>query len=132
MAAEQGDALSQYHLGFAYQQGRGRLLKDYKQAAYWYKKSAESGDPDAQVKIGLAYYLGKGVPRNEIKAVSWYKKSAAQNNYNAQYFLGLAHCEGRGISKSLGDCASLIRKAHENGDPSANKVWERYKLWDYQ
>ena len=131
-AAEQGDALSQYYLGFAYQHGKGRLLKDYKQAMFWYQKSAEQGDADAQTKLGLAYYLGKGVPRDYQKAVDWYKKSAAQNNYNAQYMLGLAFCEGRGVTKNLGQCASMIRQAHENGDPSASKVWEEYELWEYQ
>ena len=131
-AAEQGDALSQYHLGFAYQHGKGRLLKDYKQAAYWYQKSAEQGDADAQTKLGLAYYLGKGVPRDYGKAADWYRKSAAQNNYNAQYMLGLAMCEGRGVAKNLNHCARLIRQAHENGDPGASRVWEKYELWEYQ
>ena len=34
-------------LGFAYQHGNG-LIKDYKQAIYWYKKSAEQGNASSK------------------------------------------------------------------------------------
>jgi len=40
--AEQGDSSAQFGLGWMYDLGKG-VLKDYKQAADWYRKAAEQG-----------------------------------------------------------------------------------------
>jgi TPR repeat protein len=39
-AANQGYAEAQFNLGIAYTIGKG-VLKDYKQAVYWYQKAAD-------------------------------------------------------------------------------------------
>jgi TPR repeat protein len=40
--------------------GKG-VLKDYKQAVYWYQKAADQGYAKAQSNLGIAYAFGKGV-----------------------------------------------------------------------
>jgi len=40
--ANQGDADAQSNLGWMYENGKG-VLKDYKQAAKWYRKAADQG-----------------------------------------------------------------------------------------
>jgi TPR repeat protein len=37
------------------------VLKDYKQAVYWYQKAAAQGYAEAQSNLGIAYAFGKGV-----------------------------------------------------------------------
>jgi TPR repeat protein len=37
------------------------VLKDYKQAVYWYQKAADQGDAKAQSNLGIMYAFGKGV-----------------------------------------------------------------------
>ena len=46
-AAEQGNALGQYHLGLSYAEGVG-LDKDDSEAMHWLKKAAEQGFTAAQ------------------------------------------------------------------------------------
>jgi TPR repeat protein len=52
-------AEAQYNLGIAYTFGKG-VLKDYKQAVYWYQKAAAQGYAEAQSNLGIAYAFGKG------------------------------------------------------------------------
>jgi hypothetical protein len=44
------------------------VLKDYKQAVYWYQKAAAQGYAEAQSNLGIAYAFGKGVrnPKNRL------------------------------------------------------------------
>ena len=46
-AAEQGDVLAQYNLGWMYENGRG-VGRDRVEAVRWYRLAAEQGDADAQ------------------------------------------------------------------------------------
>jgi TPR repeat protein len=45
------------------------VLKDYKQAVYWYQKAADQGYAKAQSNLGIAYAFGKGVLKDDKKAV---------------------------------------------------------------
>ena len=60
-----------------YGSGEG-ISQDYKQAFYWYKKSADQGDADAQFFLGSMYYEGLGVPPNRIFSYFW--KNLATSN----------------------------------------------------
>jgi TPR repeat protein len=37
------------------------VLKDDKQAVYWYQKAADQGYAEAQSNLGVAYTIGEGV-----------------------------------------------------------------------
>ena len=49
-AAEQGDAIAQVNLGYAYANGFG-VEKDEKEEVKWYRKAAEQGLEDAKASL---------------------------------------------------------------------------------
>ena len=61
----------QFNLGVAYGKGKG-VLKDWNQAAHWYRKAAEQGQARAQVNLGVAYYDGTGVEQDFTEAYAWF------------------------------------------------------------
>jgi TPR repeat protein len=67
-------AEAQYNLGNMHVNGKG-VLKDAKQAVYWYKKAAEQGYAGAQYNLGFMYVNGKGVLKDDKQAVYWYTPS---------------------------------------------------------
>ena len=74
---------SQYLLGECYYYGYG-TDQYYKNACYYYEKSAKQGNDKAQYMIGHCYYLGRGIAEDETKAIEWLEKSANQGNQNAK------------------------------------------------
>ena len=58
-AAEQGDALGQYGLGFMYANGHG-VPRDDAEAAKWSRKAAEQGLASAQFVLGYIFENGRG------------------------------------------------------------------------
>jgi TPR repeat protein len=60
-----------------YANGKG-VLKDDKQAVYWYQKAADQGLAEAQYNLGVMYVNGKGVLKDYKQAVYWCQKSADQ------------------------------------------------------
>ena len=79
MAAEQGEATSQYNLGVMYAAGEG-VPKDDVEAAKWFREAAEQGDANAQSSLGVMYTNGEGVPEDFIEAYAWANIAAAQGN----------------------------------------------------
>ena len=59
-AAEQGDAVAQYTLGWMYAKGCG-VPKDYTEAVKWCRKATKQGYVSAQYHLGVAYANGQGV-----------------------------------------------------------------------
>ena len=82
MAAEQGDAESEYCLGVLYDNGEG-VPEDSVQAATWLRKAAEQGNVDAQFALGLAYKTGHGVPEDEAQAAIWLKRASDEVHADA-------------------------------------------------
>ena len=102
-AAEQGNAIAQFHLGFMYDFGRG-VPQDYAAAVSWYRKAAEQGNADAQLHLGVMYDKGsfmydkgKGVPQDDAAAVSWYRRAAEQGDAHGQLALGVMYFRGTGV-----------------------------------
>ena len=60
IAAEAGDAHSQYEVGYMYCEGLG-VAVDYKQARPWLEKALAQDHPHAIGQLGMMYYEGKGV-----------------------------------------------------------------------
>ncbi len=86
VAAERGDADAQFALADHYYSGVG-VIKDFTEAARWYRKAAEQGEARAQSALAMCYLLGKGVPKDHAEAVKWCRKAAAQGDEGAQNFL---------------------------------------------
>ena len=73
--AEQGDAQSQYNLGYMYADGQG-VPKDDQQAVAWFRKAAEQRFFYAMCNLGLRYADGRGLPKDEQQAMAWLRKAA--------------------------------------------------------
>ena len=83
LAAEQGNAEAQYHLGVVYHFGRG-VPQDYKEAVKWSKIAAEQGLAEAQYNLGLMYYHGEGIPQDYVLAYMWWNLSSSQGQKSAR------------------------------------------------
>ena len=66
--------------GDDYYYGRNGVAKDFKQAVFWYRKSADQGNEWGQKNLGICYEKGKGVAKDLEQAVFWFRKSAEQGN----------------------------------------------------
>ncbi|MEM8813779.1 MAG: tetratricopeptide repeat protein [Pseudomonadota bacterium] len=118
IAADSGDARSQYRLARLYRTGEG-VPKDNAIAAAWYLKSAEAGYDKAQFWIAYLYGKGRGVTKDDTRAVYWYRQAAAQGHDVAMYNLGIRYQGGRGVSKDLKTAASWFRKSSDAGNVNA-------------
>ncbi len=74
---------AQYALGLMYSKGNG-VKKDYRQAAYWYRKAADQNFTLAQFNLGLMYEYGNGVPKSKKAAIKWYRRAAALGDLDSQ------------------------------------------------
>ena len=85
MAAEQGHAEAQYHLGVMYLEGSG-VPNDGAETVRWYRKAADQGNADAKNEI-------ERYPYNKFEKIL---NSAAQGDAEAQYELGCIYANGLG------------------------------------
>ena len=91
------------------------IKKDYKQAAYWYQKSAKQGNAKSQYYLGAMYQVGRGVLKDYKQAFHWFQKSAKQGNATSQYFLGGMYDHGRGVLKDYKQAVHWYQKSAEQG-----------------
>jgi len=83
LMADRGDAMAQFSVAIAYEDGVG-TNKDLKQAFDWYSKAAKQGHDGAQYKVGSFYEKGQVVKKDMKVAMDWYKKAAANGSRPAQ------------------------------------------------
>ena len=76
-AAEQGDAETQYNLGYMYDKGEGVPEND-REAVKWFRKAAEQGYALAQYGLALMYANDDGVGKDYVKAYAWANLAAVQ------------------------------------------------------
>jgi hypothetical protein len=93
--------------------------KDYKDALYWFQKSAAQGNAYAENHIGWFYMNGLGVPINYTFALSWFNKAAAQELPAAQENLGWMYQHGLGVSVDLKQAFSWFQKGAFQGNAAA-------------
>jgi TPR repeat protein len=117
-AAEQGNALAQYNLGFDYQQGFG-VAQDEGEAAKWFRKAAKQNHPKAQYSLAWAYHHGSGVEKNNVEAVKWFRKAADQGHVDALYNLGVCCADGLGVARDEAEAVKWFRKAAEQNYAAA-------------
>ncbi len=83
-----GDAVSQFLLGYMHATGQG-VVQNYTEAAKWYRLAAEEGDADAQYKLGVLYERGLAVAQDLAEAINWYRFAANNGHPEAQKKLDL-------------------------------------------
>src|SRR5262249_31883770 len=100
LAADQGDAQAQNNLGLFYEEGRGGLQKDDREATRLYKLSADQGNADGQYNLGVNYRDGLGgVSKDDREAARLFKLSADHGSYVAQGNLGVMYANGWGVQQ---------------------------------
>jgi len=110
--AEQGNAISQFHMGNMYFNGQG-VPHDYKKAAKWYRLAAEQEDAISQFNIGEMYSKGQGVPHDYKKAVKWYRLAAEQGLAQGQFNLGEMYFKGTGVPQNHKEAVKWLLKSAE-------------------
>lgn len=83
LAAEQGDADTQYQLGYM-QLRRMGLPFDPAAAARWFGRAAEQGHWRAQIELSRMYAEGWGLPRDPPKAYMWLRIGMTYGNYTGR------------------------------------------------
>ncbi|MFN7140495.1 MAG: tetratricopeptide repeat protein, partial [Limisphaerales bacterium] len=71
LAAEQGDAQSQFSLGVRWARGEAGEPQDFAEAAKWFRLAADQGLDDAQLSLGRRYANGEGVAQDYVEAYKW-------------------------------------------------------------
>ena len=113
--AEQGDAQSQYNLGWLYFYGRG-VPQDYATARQWYEKAAVQGDTRAATNVGTMYLGGYGVPQDYLTALYWLRRAADHGIAMAQGKLGVMYQEGLGATQDYVEAHKWYNLSAANGE----------------
>ena len=121
VAAEKGDATAQCALGACFEAGKG-MLKDYEEAAKWYRRAATQGDAMAECALAACYEKGRGVTQDLAEAAKWYTQAAEQGFTRAQTKLGGFYAEGTGVGKDLTQAYHWYSVAAAKGDEVARKA----------
>ena len=120
-AAMAGDAKSQLLYGSLYEDGKGGLEQNYKEAVFWYKKAADQGYAQAQYNLGLLYEDGRGIDQDYYEASQWYKRASNNGFSEAQNNLGVLYITGRGVIKDRNRAELMFRRASEQGNANAER-----------
>ncbi|VGO16593.1 Secretory immunoglobulin A-binding protein EsiB [Pontiella desulfatans] len=103
-------AMAQYNLAL-----HAHNLKQYEDAARWFRQAAEKESAKAQYYLATYYRDGRGVEKSMEEAVKWYRLAAEQGYAKAQYGLGLRYAKGEGVEKNPKVAAEWILKSAEQG-----------------
>ena len=121
-SAYEGDVDAQFEFGKLFAVGQ-IIVRDYKQAAFWFLKAAEQGHPLAQWAMGAFYGYGKGgLELNYEKAIYWYTKAAEQGDAAAKNDLGLMFYDGLGVEQDYKQAAYWLSKAAEQGKSESQNL----------
>ena len=94
-------------------------IKDYRQAAIYYKKAAEQGYSEAQLDLGNLYKEGLGLTKDVKEALKWYTQAANQGLPEAQYRIGHMYFLGDGVTSSRSEAIKWIHKSADQGYAAA-------------
>ena len=97
MAANGGHILSQYYLGYMYENGEG-CTHDYNKALEWYLKAIENKHAKAARRAAYLFYEGKGVSQNYQTAFTLFSKAAEWSDTTAKFALAYLYENGQGVT----------------------------------
>lgn len=117
-AANQGDASSQFHLGYLYENGED-VPQNARLASMYYTWAANQGHMEAQYNLGLMYAYGQGIPKDLALASVYCTLAANQGHMAAQFRIGYMYAHGEGVPKNEGIAVHYYQLAADQGDASA-------------
>jgi TPR repeat protein len=118
IAADQGNAVAQTHVGYLYERGLG-VPQDYAEAMRWYRMAADQGRGAAQRNIGNLYQQGSGVPQDYAEAMRWFRLAADHGNPGAQTNIGYLYEKGLGVPQNYAEAMRWYRMAADQGEATA-------------
>jgi TPR repeat protein/serine/threonine protein kinase len=86
-AANLGNSLAKYHLGYCYSTGTGIHSPDIEKALFYYYEAAKEGIVMAQNNLGYFYKKGWGIEKNLNEAYYWFSQAALKDYPPAKYNL---------------------------------------------
>jgi TPR repeat protein len=104
------------------------IVRDYAEAAKWYRMAAETGCARAQVGLGALYRDGYGVPQDYAQAVRWFRRAATQGHMSGQSNLGSCYENGTGVPQDFAEAYKWVNLAdaqfgtHEARDRLAERM----------
>lgn len=110
--AEQGDAIAQYNLGYAYLKGE-QLTQDYQLAFEYLSKAAAQNHAKALFCLGYLYQKGYHVQKNIHQALEYFQKSADLGYRKAQHNCALLYKSDLIVEKDLEKAFMYFSKAAE-------------------
>ncbi|WP_306151510.1 tetratricopeptide repeat protein [Roseovarius sp. MMSF_3281] len=130
-AEHEGQMFAQFDLADLY--ANGPLdIRNYEEAARWYRIPAEDGLSSAAAALGRLYEQGLGVEQSAETAALWYQTALDNHRSNwrssdwgavakvrPRVALGRMYAEGRGVPQSRIKAVELFRIAAESGDQEA-------------
>lgn len=108
--AEAGDNDAQFHVGAAYDYGKG-APRDASESQKWYRMAAEGGNSEAQNSLGSALQAEKKYE----DALPWYAKASAQGHALATNNLAYLYDLGLGVPQDRQTGFELYSKAADLG-----------------
>lgn len=116
--AKNGDAKSQYELGWCYLKGYG-IEKDFDKAVYWFQEGIEQDYAEAYRGLGVCYMFGDGVPQDFAKAINLYEEAASRGDARAMYNLGSCYFYGMAVLQNYNDAFMWYEKSLKHGEEEA-------------
>lgn len=124
IAAERGDAVAQFDLGLAYDDGVGVEEIDWDKAAYWYERAAKGGETNAMFNLAVLLKMGlvgfgskenRDREQDKRQAVYWLRKVAKRGEINAISKLGECYFHGEGVRRNRPLGFKMMQQAAEQG-----------------
>lgn len=84
-----------------------------------WRQRAEVGDAAAQTVLGLVYVHGKGVPQDDVEAVTWLGLAAEHGDPMVHTHLATVCAPGRGVAGNAMEAVRWWRAAAEQGEADA-------------
>jgi TPR repeat protein len=87
-AADQGDPIGQFFIGYCYQHGL-TVPEDPSTAFEWFTKSAAQKNSDGMFEVAVCCALGLGTQQNVLAYARWINEAVAAGNTSAEVVLGV-------------------------------------------
>ena len=122
--AEHGSAEDQYRLGMKYES----LVRDYKEAARWYRMAALEPHPNAIYRLCVLSDSGRGLPQDYQEALRWCLLAADHGHAHAMFTIGTFFEKGRGLPQDPVQAHQWYNLAAANGLEEGAKRRDRLVL----
>ena len=119
LAANRGDHLAMFKLGFLYYRGNG-VIRNRSKAFDLFRESARSGNVKAQYNVGLLYEAGLGTIANRELAIDWFERAADKGHEKAQEKLKALSTTSTGSALEPAKVMWAVKRANVRAGPGTS------------